>query len=493
LTRRVVKELGELLREAGFGRARHLALMDLPAGMPPAGALTAFNRPDDARLATLLSLFHDGRTVEPAEAARAVDPLTVEDLIEAGLVDADPSGLRSRVMLSALAGIVISGDTPRDWGNAGFVTPLSPPGKAVAYTTVRRRVRTALDLGTGSGIQALLAARHAERVFGVDVNPHALAMAEVSQRLNDVENVAWIEGDWFEPVDGQSFDLVVANPPVVISPDNTVLTRDSEIGGEELSREIVRECAAHLAEGGFATVLCTWAYGAGAANEGPTGWVAGLGCDALVLTFSTQEPLPYAMANAAGPRSDDSAVITQTVKRWLRHYRDTGVERISVGVVVMRRHSQGPNWVRAFEADGAPTGPGGDRLERMFAGGDFLAAHSGAAQLGKLLTTAWQVPDGQRLDQALVYQNGAYASGDAVIRQEPGLNLSARVDWRAVPVVVGCDGRRPLGEVLRGTPVPEGVDQAAFHTLCLTAVRDLVARGFLVAGPVRDGAPPAAG
>ena len=139
---------------------------------------------------------------------------------------------------------------------------LSPPGKAVAHTTVRRPVRTALDVCTGSGTQALLAARHAERVVGVDVNPHALALARLNQGLNGVDNITWVEGDGFEPVKGERFDLVVANPPVVISPDNTVLARDSAIGGERLSRKIVRESAEHLNEGGFATVLCNWGGGA---------------------------------------------------------------------------------------------------------------------------------------------------------------------------------------------------------------------------------------
>ncbi len=186
--------------------------------MPPAAAFAVFDRHEDARLATLLALFHDGRALARAEAERAVDPLRIDHLIEAGLVEADPSGLRSRVKLSAISGVILSGDTHREWGNANFVAALSPPGKAVAHTTVRRPVRTALDVCTGSGTQALLAARHAERVVGLDVNPHALALARLNQGLNGVDNVTWVEGDGFEPVKGQRFDLVVANPPVVISP-----------------------------------------------------------------------------------------------------------------------------------------------------------------------------------------------------------------------------------------------------------------------------------
>ena len=139
-----------------------------------------------------------------------------------------------------------------------------------------------------------------------------------------------------------------------------------------------------------------------------------------MLTFQTLEPLAYAMANAAGPRSDDSAAMIETVKRWMRHYQDTGLERISTGVIVLRRRSAGPNWVREFETRGEPSGPGGDQLERMFAGGDFLAGPSGAAQLGKLLATTWHLADGHRLDQGLIYRDGAYESGDAVLTQESG-------------------------------------------------------------------------
>jgi methylase of polypeptide subunit release factors len=489
----VVGRLGEVLREAGFGRERHFALMGRPGGVPPAAALAVFDRWEDARLATLLRLFQDGWTLARPEVARAVDPLPVESLTEAGLLEAGPSGLSSRVRLSAISEIILAGDTHREWENATFVAALSPPGKAVALTTVRRPARTALDVCTGSGTQALLAARHAERVVGVDVNPHALALSQVNQRLNGVHNVEWVPGDGFEAVDGSRFGLVVANPPVVISPDRTMLGRDSAVGGETLSRQMVRRSAEHLEEGGFATVLCHWT---GGADDGPSGWVADLGCDALVLTFQTQEPLTYALTNAVGPHGRDSVAMAETVERWLRLYEAIGVERISSGVVVLRRRSEGSNWVRGFQTQGEPSGPGGDQIERMFAGGDFLAAASGAAELGRLLTTPWRLVDGHRLDQGLIYRDGAYESGNAVLAHERGLNLSAQVDHRAVPVVVGCDGRRRLADLIRASPIPEGLDQPEFHGLCLAAVRELIAQGLLVAGPLSPppgAAPPGAG
>ena len=64
------------------------------------------------------------------------------------------------------------------------VVSLSEASQSVGGVTVRRHVGAALDLGTGSGVQALLAARHADRVVGVDVNPQALSYARISQRLD---------------------------------------------------------------------------------------------------------------------------------------------------------------------------------------------------------------------------------------------------------------------------------------------------------------------
>jgi SAM-dependent methyltransferase len=479
----VVERLGELLREAGFAGERHSALAGMPGGVPPADVLAALDRPEDARLATLLTLFHNNGTVARTMAEGAFQPLTIEDLAEAGLLETDAAGVRARTRLSVIDGLIVAGDPARDdYRTESFVVSLSAASISFAGLTVRREVEAALDLGTGSGVQALLAARHADRVVGVDVNPHALSLAGISQRLNRLDNISWLRGDWLEPVRGERFDLVVANPPVVISPDNTLLYRDSAIGGQQLSRRLVGECAEHLAEGGFATVFCNWTHAQGAWEDAPREWVDGIGCDALLLNFGSRTPLVYAMGNVNDRPGLDPKLVTETVSRWVVHYTRNGVEHIAVGAVLLRRRSTGPNWIQTFQTDGAPTGAGGGQLERMFAGGDFLASRSEAAQLHKLLSTVWRLVDDHRLDQGLIYENAAYRSGDALLTQAPGLSLSARVDTRVVPVVVACDGRRSLGEVLSQTPVPEGLDQSGFHSLCLAAIRGLVARGFLVAG-----------
>jgi methylase of polypeptide subunit release factors len=76
------------------------------------------------------------------------------------------------------------------------------------------RAPRALDLGTGSGIGAIFAARRGYDVIGVDVNPEAVRCARLNVLLNDLEGRVEIRsGDLFTPVAGEQFDLVLFNPP----------------------------------------------------------------------------------------------------------------------------------------------------------------------------------------------------------------------------------------------------------------------------------------
>ena len=78
-----------------------------------------------------------------------------------------------------------------------------------------------LDLGTGSGAIALAIAseRPRARITGVDVSPSALEVAIQNSRDLGLSNIDWRLGSWFDPVPGERFDLIVANPPYVAAAD----------------------------------------------------------------------------------------------------------------------------------------------------------------------------------------------------------------------------------------------------------------------------------
>ena len=70
-----------------------------------------------------------------------------------------------------------------------------------------------LDMGTGSGVNAILAAQTAENVLAVDINPHAVEAAQENVERNGVaDRVTVRRSDVFGEVDGR-FDLVIFDPP----------------------------------------------------------------------------------------------------------------------------------------------------------------------------------------------------------------------------------------------------------------------------------------
>ena len=118
------------------------------------------------------------------------------------------------------------------------------PSVTLADLTVRRPVRTALDVGTGCGIQALLAARHAEHIVA-DRRERARARVRGPERRSQRGGQHRVPrpGSFFEPVEGELFGLVVCNPPYVISPESAYLFRDSGLGRDRVSERLVGRAA----------------------------------------------------------------------------------------------------------------------------------------------------------------------------------------------------------------------------------------------------------
>lgn len=76
---------------------------------------------------------------------------------------------------------------------------------------------TALDMGTGCGVGAVFAARRGYRVVALDINPAAVRCARINVLLHNLEPQVDIrQGDLFEAVPGEQFDLVLFNPPFFV-------------------------------------------------------------------------------------------------------------------------------------------------------------------------------------------------------------------------------------------------------------------------------------
>ena len=468
-----ISRLGALLTERGFTEA---GLEQALAGLGPdtAEVLRTVHPPGDDRLAPLVELFSFGLPVSIDEVERALSPLSVASLEAEGVALAHDGLLTAPLRITPWSGFLLFHDR---WGEAAlapdYVGGPTDSAATLAHLTVRRVVEAALDLGTGCGLQALLASRHARRVVASDVNPRALAIARMNMRLNGVTNVEVVEGDLFEPVAGLRFDLVVANPPYVISPDSTFLFRDSGLEPGELCRRVLVGAAAHLNEGGYACTLANWATDStGDRWMAPRSWTRESGCDVCTLSYGAEAPLVYAARWSEPPAAADAAAQAATVGRWLEFYERAGIESIWFGGLVLRCR-EGRNWFTGIDLTSEGGGSGSDQILRIFTANDFL--ENG----GALDDVRFGPVPGTRLTHVLEHRDDRYSLEEAAVTVAEGIGAQARLDPLAVHVVVRLDGRSTLAEIVREVAAERGLAPEPLAERSLDAVRRLYGLGLL--------------
>jgi len=118
-----------------------------------------------------------------------------------------------------------------------------------------------LDMGTGSGVCAVFAARYARRVVAVDINPAAVRCAGINARLNHAEHRIEVRhGDLFAPVSGERFDLILFNPPFLQGTPRD--DRDRAWRSTDVPERFAAGLPAHLKPGGSALVVLSTFGGA---------------------------------------------------------------------------------------------------------------------------------------------------------------------------------------------------------------------------------------
>ncbi len=414
-------------------------------------------RSGDTR-ASLARLFVLGQPVDAASL-----PVEPDRLAEAGLVDLDGATVRARVRLAPVGGLLVVHDGPSS--DPDLVTGVSAASRTLATLTVRRPVERALDLGTGSGVQALLAARHARSVVATDLNPRALELARIGSELNDLP-LDLRAGSLFEPAADELFDLIVSNPPFVLSPDNEFVFRDSDLHGDSICREVVRGAAEHLRPGGYATVLCNWICRTDQEPwESLLPWVEGLPCDALLVSHGAIDPLRYA-SRWNEPVRGDGDRYTAAVNRWLDYYESNDVAAIGIGAVILRGREEA-GWVRGFSATRPAAGSASDHILRLFAAADLVTRPGGPPDL---LDERFALVEGHRLEQTMTY-GAEYSVTDVTMALAEGVGITARIDPGAVPLLFTLDRARPARVAAREAGVPEAS--------ALELIERLLERGLL--------------
>ena len=397
---------------------------------------------DDSVGATLATLFRVGLPVPLDDAVRALAPLRPEALAEMGLAAIETGVVLPQARVSAYEGLVIVSDPIGDLDSTDFVPGASPSASRVDWLTGRRPVRRTLDVGAGSGVQALRAAPHSETVLAVEVNERALEYSRFNAVLNGASNIDFRRGSWFEPVAGERFDLIVANAPYVVSPGSDILYRDSGLPGDAVSRMLVREAPAFLEESGFAHLMGNWAHGRDEEWREPIEHaIEGSGCDALLLKYSTLDPVAYAAHWNDVIAAQGAEALLATVDRWLDYYRQERIEALSEVMVVLRRRSAPHNWVRAIEVPTSPVRPAGDHVLRLFEARDRRLE---VAEDAAVLASTFALAPGAKLSWWA--EGPQFAEKKAKLGLEHGVGFAAPVSAEVADWLQALDGSRRLDE-----------------------------------------------
>ncbi|WP_240645871.1 methyltransferase [Georgenia sp. SYP-B2076] len=504
-------------------------------------------RAAEGPVATLLRLFMLGDDVTRGELAAALPATTADGAAALGLVTAaghgDDDPVRALVDLRPYGATDAAGTAhwwvASDLGELATAAPLHADhvlgigGASItlAQLTVRDPRRRTLDLGTGCGIQALHATRHSAAVVATDISARALAFAGFNAALAG-ECLDLRAGSMLEPVDGETFDLVVSNPPFVITPAAAydaglplMEYRDGGRGGDDLVRDLVAGVGAHLAPGGVAQLLGNWEHHEGQDwRERVLGWLEASGLDGWVVQREVQDPAEYAelWLRDGGLRADlDRGAYEAAYAAWLGDFEARGVEGVGFGYVVLHRPDDaGPAgsprspwkrveevtgpvrqplgghvadvlatraWLAGLGIGGEPGGRSGGPGRGDSAGGAVLSGPAGApgrsgpAGLGAL--TAQRLVVSGDVTEERYLAPGEQDPQVLQLRQGGGLGRVVRPGTLVAGAVGACDGDLTLGQIIGGLAALLEVPADDVAAEVLPAARDLLLDGFLHPAP----------
>ncbi|QEV19372.1 class I SAM-dependent methyltransferase [Streptomyces alboniger] len=443
----------------------------------------------DSGLAALVRLFLLQETVPHA---RVADVLPVDALLESRWLAGQGDELRATVdvrpyggpdgedwFIVSDLGCAVGGAGGIGSHDEGVVLGVGGASTTLAGITVRTPVGSALDLGTGSGIQALHAAQHATRVTATDLNPRALEFTRLTLALSGAPEADLREGSLFEPVGEETYDLIVSNPPFVISPGARLTYRDGGMGGDDLCRSLVQEAGERLNEGGYAHFLANWQHVDGEEwQDRLRSWVP-RGCDAWIVQREVQDITQYAelWLRDAGDHRQDPTVYAQRYEAWLDEFEARGTRAVGFGWITLRKSGAAEPTVTVEEWPHPVEQPLGQTVREFFDRQEYLRTHDDAALLAGHFKLADEVMQEQ------VGLPGAEDPEHVVLRQHRGMRRATKVDTVGAGFAGVCDGSLSAGRILDAIAQLVGDDPVLLRDRTPAQIRLLVEQGFLL--PVR--------
>lgn len=463
-------------------------------------ALRRLRTQEPTPASTLATLFVLGMPVDRSALHEALPALGVDGAEELDLVDAsgdsirpnrdlrpysfiDATGAGSWWIVSDLGELALGRELGED-----HVLGVGGASLSLAGLMLQKPVQSVLDLGTGCGIQAMHASRHAQRVVATDISERALEMARLNAELNGIDNIEFRHGSLFEPVEGELFDQIVSNPPFVITPRRADVPayeyRDGGLVGDAIVREVITQSAAHLAPDGTVQMLANWEYsGATSGLDRVASWVEGTAdgvLDSWVIEREVQTPEEYAETwirdGGTRPGSPEYDALSDA---WLDDFDRRGVRAVGFGYVILRLRADSSgstwNWYERLQTPAGQNETGlGVHIAQCMSAADRARSMTDAELATCSLTVSGDVTEERH------FWPGAEDPTAIMLRQGGGFGRTRPVDTALSALVGACDGELSLGAIVGALAQLLQVDEEALASQLVPQVRELVDDGILL-------------
>ena len=508
-----VEAVAALLGEAADAALRRE--IRLPALRAVRAALA--DGPAPSPVAVLTALFMLGEPVPATALDAALPRTTAAGAAAIGLVgELDRAGcVRARVDLRPHEAVDDAGEVrwwvASDLGELVTGRALAPDhvlgvggaGLTLAGLTPRTRVRTALDLGCGCGIQTLYLLRHAEHVVATDISARALAFTAFNAALAGVSvsgapdagsepvlgsgRLELLRGSLLEPVVGRRFDLIVSNPPFVLTPSavreaGLPLMEYRDAGGPILPG-LVAGLGEHLEPGAVAVMLGNWEHrGTGSWRDAVAAWVPEE-LDAWVIERELQDPVEYAtmwLRDGGLIPERDAEGFDAALEAWIDDFEARDVRGVGFGYLIAHRPRRPREpWRLLEEVTTSGQGVLGPHVAEVLEVREHLAGldDEAVADLHPLL--APDVTEERHLIP------GAAEPTVILLRQGGGLGRALQASTAVAALAGVADGELSVGQVASAVAALSelnAADGAALRAEMVEAARHLLTTGFLRLG-----------
>ena len=204
----------------------------------------------------VLTALFGGEQVPKSRLAAELDERFCEILKDCSLIHETAGQWYSPFSIHSVEGMLVVSDAPlpdKHERPEFYVDPLWGSGLIASVLIRGESIKSALDMGCGAGVLALVMSGYAESVIGVDINPRAVALSRLNVLLNGCTNVQIRKGDLLSAVEGEQFDRIIFNSPTSRSFDKGF--RDNLEMGEEILERFASTLPKVLSAGGICQIF----------------------------------------------------------------------------------------------------------------------------------------------------------------------------------------------------------------------------------------------